>query len=47
MTTNKNTKQDTNGIKNMPINEGADHLMEFFKSHVIVCGIPTNKKEEE
>ena len=47
MTTNKNTKQNTNGIKNMSINEGTDQLMEFFKSHVIVCGIPTNKKGEE
>ena len=45
MTTNKNTKQDTNGLKNKSINEGTDQLMEFFKSHVIVCGISSKDKE--
>ena len=44
MTANKNTKQ-TNGKENKREYTQQD-MIDFFKSHVIVCGIPTNKKEE-
>ena len=45
MTTNKNTKQ-TNGKENKKEYDTQQDMIDFFKSHVIVCGIPPYKKEE-
>ena len=46
MTNNNNNNNNNENRTHKNGYETKDDMIDFFKSHVIVCGIPTNKKEE-